>query len=310
MSKFKKLNEFIQENILICFLIIPIIFVLLFNYLPMFGIVIAFEDYNIFAGNNPFHAMLVSEWVGFDNFTKIFSTPKFIQVLQNTIVISGLKIVFLFPLPIILAICLNEIKNAKFMKTVQTIIYMPHFLSWVIVGGIWLSLLGGEGMINTILLNLNLVTEPVSFMTNNILFRFVILLSDAWKEIGWSTIIYLSAITAIDFQLYEAIRIDGGNKWREIIHVTIPGLMSTIIMLLILRMASIMDAGFDQIFNMYSVYVYDLNDILSTYIYRIGISGGEYSVATAMGLFNSVIGCALILIANKLARKYSGKSIW
>ncbi|MGL5021283.1 MAG: ABC transporter permease [Mycoplasmatales bacterium] len=292
------------------FMIPAIIFTVIFSYIPMVGIVMAFENYNIFAGNNAIQSMFTSEWVGLENFRYIFSDPEILNVIKNTIEISFLKIIFLFPLPIIVAIMLNEVINTKMKKGIQTIIYLPHFLSWVIVGGIWLSILGGAGLINDFLMDVGLITTPIPFLIDNFLFRIVILITDAWKEIGWSAIIYLAAITAIDYQLYEAIKIDGGKKFQEIWYVTIPGILSTIVMLFILRIASIMDAGFDQIFNMYSPYVYEKNDILSTFVYRFGIGGGEYSIATAVGLFNSVIAFILVVSANKISKKLTNKSIW
>lgn len=297
-------------NTLHLFLILPVIFALLFAYLPMFGLIIAFEDYNIFAGDNAFQAMFLSPWVGLENFKTLFSTPEFFNALKNTLVISTLKIIFVFPIPIILAILLSELRNVKFLRVAQTILYMPHFLSWVILGGMWLMILGGNGLVNNFLINIGLITEPIGFMITDALFRIVLIITDAWKEMGWNSIIYLAAITSIDVALYEAIRIDGGSKIKEIWHVTLPALSSTIAMLFILRMASIMDAGFDQIFNMYSPYVYDGADVLSTYIYRLGMGAGEYSLSTAMGLMMSVIGAVLLLSANAICRRKFGKSIW
>lgn len=310
MIKKKQALNFFYDNAKWFFLILPMIFVVIFNYIPMFGLIMAFQDFNIFAGSNSFEALFASEFVGLENFITLFESEDFIKVLLNTIEISLMKIIFVFPVPIILAILLNELRNQKFLRISQTILYLPHFLSWVIVGGIWMNLLGSAGSVNSILMNIGLISEPIPFLIDDILFRVVILLSDAWKEMGWSTIIYLAAITSIDYSLYEAIKMDGGSKWQEITKVTIPCIATTILMMFILRMASIMDAGFDQIFNLYSPSVYEGNDVLSTYIYRMGITAGEYSISTAMGLFNSIIGCCLMLSANKLIKKYTNKSIW
>lgn len=306
----KKKNLKLDSNNIYLFLVPAITLVLIFNYLPMLGILMAFQDYNIFAGTNPIDALFNSPWVGFENFRILLSDPKFLQVFKNTLEISFLKIIFTFPLPVITAVLLNELYNLKFKKIVQTIVYMPHFLSWVIVGGIWMSILGGNGFANNILLNSGIIDQPIGFMIDNMWFRVVLIISSAWKEIGWSTIIYLAAITSIDYQLYEAVKIDGGNKWHEIKNITIPSLLPTVVMMFILQMSSVMDAGFDQIFNMYSPYVYQMNDVISTYVYRLGIGGGEYSMATAIGLFNSVIGFTLLITANYLARKYTNRSIW
>lgn len=306
--KEKKLK--LNSNNIYLFLVPAVVLVFIFNYLPMVGILMAFQDYNIFAGSNPIDALFNSPWVGLENFRILLTDPKFLQVFKNTLEISFLKIVFTFPLPVITAVLLNELYNLRFKKIVQTIVYMPHFLSWVIVGGIWMSILGGNGFVNNFLLNHQIIGSPIPFMINNWLFRVVLIVSSAWKEIGWSTIIYLAAITSIDYQLYEAVKIDGGSKWHEIKNITIPCLLPTVIMMFILNISSVMDAGFDQIFNMYSPYVYQMNDVISTYVYRLGIGGGEYSMATAIGLFNSVIGFTLLITANYLARKYAGKSIW
>lgn len=292
------------------FIIPAIAFTLVFMYLPMVGLLMAFEDYNIFAGSGPLNALIASPFVGLDNFKFIFHDPQFWQVFKNTLEISGLKILFNFPLPIVIAIMLNEVIALRPKKVIQTIIYMPHFLSWVIVAGMWLTMFGGAGIVNNILINLGIINEPFGFLITAIPFRIILILSDAWKEVGWGAIIYLAAITSIDYQLYEAIKIDGGKKLHEIIYVTIPGIFPTIVMMFILRMASVMDAGFDQIFNMYSAYVYDTADVISTYVYRIGIGGMKYSEATTIGLFNSVIAFVLVISANKLSRKLTNRGIW
>ncbi len=295
----------------IYFFVIPaVIFTVLFMYLPMVGLLMAFEDYNIFAGSGPLNALIASPWVGFDNFRMIFSDPKFWDVFRNTLEISFLKILFNFPIPIFIAIMINEVIWPRAKKVVQTIIYMPHFLSWVIISGVWLTIFGGAGMVNNALIDLGLIEAPIGFLINGLPFRIILILSDAWKEMGWSAIIYLAAITSIDYQLYEAVKIDGGNKLHEIFYVTIPGIFPTIVMMFILRMSSVMDAGFDQIFNMYSPYVYDSADVISTYVYRLGIGGMEYSQATTIGLFNSVIAFVLVITANKLSRKLTNRGIW
>lgn len=295
----------------IYFFVVPaVIFTVLFMYLPMVGLLMAFEDYNIFAGSGPLNALIASPWVGLDNFRMIFSDPKFWQVFQNTLEISFLKIAFNFPIPIFIAIMINEVIWSRAKKVIQTIIYMPHFLSWVIISGVWLTIFGGAGMVNNALINGGLIDAPFGFLLNGLPFRIILIMSDAWKEMGWSAIIYLAAITSIDYQLYEAVKIDGGNKLHEIFYVTIPGIFPTIVMMFILRMSSVMDAGFDQIFNMYSPYVYDSADVISTYVYRLGIGGMEYSQATTIGLFNSVIAFILVMGANKLSRKLTNRGIW
>ncbi len=300
-----------QKRGILLFVLPAALLTLIFSYLPMVGLLMAFKDYSLFDSPiGPFISIFTSEWVGMEHFRKIYSDPKFLQVFFNTIQISLLKTFFIFPLPIFIAISLNEIIWPKVKKTIQTILYLPHFLSWVIVSGIWVSVLGGAGIINNLLFNADLITTPIPFLTDGLLFIPVLLFTDAWKGIGWGAIIYLAAITSIDYNLYEAIKIDGGGKLKEIYHITLPGITNTIVMMFILSMAGIMSAGFDQIFNMYSPYVYDVADVISTYTFRLGLGSGEYSEATAIGLFNSVISFALIMSANKLCRKYLARGIW
>ncbi|MFV0255033.1 MAG: ABC transporter permease [Erysipelotrichaceae bacterium] len=292
------------------FLIPAAVLTFIFMYLPMVGILMAFEDYNIFSGSGPMNAILVGPWVGFDNFRQIFADPYFWNVFMNTLQISFLKIVCNFWIPIGLAILLNEIIVLRLKKVIQTIIYLPHFLSWVIVSGIWLTMFGGAGLINSVLVNIGFIKEPFDFLLTGLPFQIILIISDAWKEMGWSAIIYLAAITSIDYQLYEAIKIDGGNKLNEIFSITIPGIFPTIVMMFILRLSSVMDAGFDQIFNMYNPYVYEWADVISTYVYRLGMTQMQYSQAATIGLFNSVIAFVLVVTANSLARRLTGRSIW
>jgi len=285
------------------FWMIPgLMFLIIFKYIPMFGIVISFQDYNIFKGVSG------SEWVGLANFTKLFNSPDFYKVFTNTLIISFMKIFLLFPLPIIVALVLNEIKNMIFKRTVQTIIYMPHFLSWVIVSGLFVTILSSGGMVNKVLEMFGL--EPISFMMNSKYFRGVLIFTDGWKEFGWNTIIYLAAIASVDPMLYEAAKIDGAGRIKQIIHITIPSITGTIALLFILKLGHVLEAGFTQVLVMYNPVVYDVADIIDTYVYRMGISKMEYSFSTAVGLFKSVVGFILVISGNMLSKKFLNKSIW
>ncbi|WP_159884137.1 ABC transporter permease [Paenibacillus puerhi] len=280
-----------------------IAFLLLFKYTPMYGIVIAFKDFNIFEG------MAASPWVGLKHFDKLFTSASFLQVFRNTLLISVYKIVFLFPLPIIIAIMMNELKNMIFKRTVQTIVYLPHFLSWVIVSGLFIDLLSvNGGMINKWIVAFG--GEPIKFFLDSEVFRSVLVASAGWKEVGWSTIVYLAALTGIDPQLYEAAKMDGAGKWKQTLHITLPGLVPIILLMFILRLGSVLEAGTEQVLVMYNPSVYNVADIIGTYVYRIGLGEQDYSFSTAVGLFESVIAFILILTGNYLSRRYLKRGIW
>ncbi|WJH33452.1 ABC transporter permease subunit [Paenibacillus sp. CC-CFT747] len=284
-------------------LIPGIAFLLLFKYAPMYGIIIAFKDFNIFDG------LAASPWVGWEHFEKLFSSESFLHVFRNTLVISVYKILFLFPLPIVIAILLNELRNLAFKRTVQTVIYLPHFLSWVIVSGLFLDMLSTNGgIVNKIIVAMG--GEPIRFFLDNSIFRTVLVSSAGWKETGWNTIIYLAALAGIDPGLYEAARIDGANKWKQIIHITLPGLIPIILLMFILRLGSVLEAGTEQILVMYNPSVYNVADVIGTYVYRIGLGEQNYSFTTAVGVFESVVAFILILSGNALARKFFGRGIW
>ncbi|WP_144932953.1 sugar ABC transporter permease [Paenibacillus sp. 32O-W] len=284
-------------------LIPGILFLLLFKYTPMYGIIIAFKDFNIFTG------FAESPWVGMDNFKRLFTSPDFVNVFKNTLIISLYKIVFLFPLPIIVAILMNELKNMIFKRTIQTIVYLPHFLSWVIVSGLFIDLLSTNGgLINRMIVALG--GEPIAFFLDHTIFRSVLITSAGWKELGWSTIVYLAALSGIDPQLYEAARIDGANKFKQILYITLPGLTPIILLMFILRLGSILEAGTEQILVMYNPNVYNVADVIGTYVYRVGLGEQDYSFSTAVGLFDSVIGFILIITGNYLSRKYLQRGIW
>lgn len=310
---FLKTNEsfgrYFRKNYDLYLLLIPtLVFVLIFNIIPLYGITLAFKDYNMFAGETPWKSIGASEWVGFKYFINVFGRDDFKRALANTLIISTYKIIFIFPMPIIFAIFLNEVKSIKFQKGLQLIVYLPHFLSWAIVAGIFVTLLSSTGVVNTILDNLGF--DRVKFMMDNNVFRKVLVFSDGWKEVGWSSIIYFAAIAGLDQECYESARVDGANRFQQMWYITVPGLLPTIILMLIIRVGNILDAGFSQIFAMYNPTVYDSSDIIGTYVYRMGLGKMDFSTGTAVGLFNSLIGLILVLGSNRLAKRTTGKSIW
>lgn len=301
---FKRLRiDVLREWDLYLMLVPGIIFLLIFKYTPMYGIIIAFKDFNIFEG------MAASPWVGWENFEKLFNSQAFARVFRNTLIISLYKIVFLFPLPIIMAILMNEIKNMIFKRGIQTVVYLPHFLSWVIVSGLFIDILSANGgIVNKMIESLG--GTKIAFFMNTDVFRSVLISSAGWKEVGWGMIIYLAAITTIDPQLYEAAKIDGAGRFRQIWHITVPGLVPIILLMFILRLGSILEAGTEQILVMYNSIVYEVADVIGTYVYRVGLGQQDYSFSTAVGLFDSVIGFILIITGNYLSRKFLQRGIW
>lgn len=310
MKKSKGGFRYLKQNYDLYLLLLPsLAFIFIFNIVPMIGIMIAFKDYNMFqVPGNPFMSIIESPWAGLKYFTDVFNRAEFWTAFRNTIVISVYKIVMVFPLPIIFAIFLNEMKSVKFQKGLQLVVYMPHFLSWVVVSGIFLSILGSAGIVNNILGSFGI--DPVSFLMDSSKFRGILIVSDAWKELGWSSIIYFAAIAGLDQECYEAAEVDGASRFQRIWHITIPGLLPTIILMLIIRIGNIMNAGFDQIFVMYNPPVYDVADIIGTYVYRMGLGKLEFSTGTAVGLFNSIISMVLVVASNFFSRRVTGKGIW
>lgn len=285
------------------FLIPAVVMIFIFKYIPMNGIVIAFQDYNIFKGISG------SPFVGTKHFEAIFSNPEFFHVLGNTLTINLYKLLFWVPGPLLLALMIHEVRPGPFRRTVQTAIYLPHFLSWVIVGGIFSSILSvNGGLVNRLIAQFGL--KPIAFMMDNGWFRQVIVLSSMWKEAGWGTIVYLAAIVSLDPQQFEAARMDGASKWRQIWHITLPGVSNTIILVLMMSLGNLLSNSFEQILIMYNPAVYKTADVINTYVYRYGIGQMEYSYASAIGLFNSVVGFILVVGTNALCRKYLERSIW
>ena len=281
---------------------IPVLSLIIFNYIPMFGIVIAFQDYKVFKG------IAGSKWVGLAQFTKLFTSAKFFELLRNTILINVYKFVYQFPIPIILALLLNEVRVSWLKRGTQTLIYLPHFLSWVVVYGIFYDLLGTDGLINQLIVALGGTAQ--NFLANSKYFRSLLVVSTAWKESGWSTIVYLSAMTAIDPQLYEAAAVDGAGRLRQTWSITLPCIINTITFIIIMRASSIMGSDTEQVMMFYSPIVYGVGDVLGTFVYREGIENAKFSYTTAVGLFGSVVGMIMMLGANYVSRKYTDKGIW
>lgn len=279
-----------------------VLFLILFKYIPMGGIVIAFKNYSIFKG------IWDSDWVGFENFRRVFSSSDFLMVLRNTLIISTYNIIFVFPVPIILSIILNEIRSRYFKKIVQTVIYMPHFVSWVVIAGIMLSVLSPTyGIAKEVFEFLG--RKPIVLMASRQHFRTLLVLSSIWKESGWGTIIYLAAFSTIDPNLYEAAVVDGAGKLRRIWNITLPSIKGVIVLLLIINIGNIMNAGFDQILAMQNDLVRPVSDVFETYVFRRGLQRGDYSFSAAMELFKSVVACILVFSADKFAKRIGEEGI-
>ncbi|MFM9332425.1 ABC transporter permease [Paenibacillus mesotrionivorans] len=293
----------LQEIPLHIMLLPGVILSILFHYIPIGGIVIAFQKFV------PSRGIFNSKWIGLDNFHYLFNLPNFTSVLWNTIFIAVMKIIAGLIVPIVVALLLNEVISNSFKRTIQTIIYFPYFLSWVILGGILIDILSpSNGIVNQALGFFGI--DPIFFLGNEKWFPFTLVLSNTWKEFGYSTIVYLAALTAIDLHLYEAAIVDGANRWKQTLHVTLPGIMPIVTLMAVLSLGNVLNAGFDQVFNLYSPMVYSTGDILDTMVYRIGLIDAQYGVATAVGLFKSVIALGLITLSNFLAGKYAGYRIF
>lgn len=283
-------------------LLAPILFLLIFRYLPMAGNVIAFRRFR------PGSSIFGDEWVGLHYIEMFINDPTFWRVFWNTVILGALTLAICFPLPIILALMFNELRSQKFKRIAQSISYLPHFMSIVIVAGIVLQLTSLNGTVNQIITSFG--GDEIPFMQLPEWFRTVYVTSEVWQTVGWGTILYLAALTTIDPQLYEAARIDGANRLQQMWYVTIPGLMPTMVVLLVLNVGTFMAIGFEKVLLLYNPLVYETADIIATYVYRVGITSSNFSYATAIGLFEAIIGLILILSANYAARRLGGNSLW
>ena len=292
-----------KEHKVLYLLMVPgLLYFVLFRYLPMFGLVIAFKDYNIFKG------IWASDWVGLANFEALVHSSDFWNVMKNTLVISLTKILIGFPIPILLAILLNDIKSMRFKRVTQTFLYLPHFLSWVVIGGIMLNLFSPVfGLAGEVFRTLGI--EPVNIMAKKGSIFWVVIFSDVWKEAGWSTIVFLAALTQVDESLYEAAKMDGANKFKQMLHITLPCISSIVIVMLILRIGKVMNAGFEQILVLQNPITMESIDIFDTYVYREGLGRGSYSFAAAVDTFKSVIALILVTSANKISKLFGEEGI-
>lgn len=284
-------------------LILPsLVLAVIFCYIPMGGLIMAFQDYK------PWLGISGSQFVGMDQFRQIFMFKESYQAIINTLIIAVAKIIFGLIVPIVMALLLNEVKHVGLKKGIQTLVYLPHFLSWVTVAGMLRDILGLDGIVNAFLQKLGM--EPIFFLGEAGMFRQIVVLSDLWKGFGFGMIVYLAAISNIDQSLYEAAEMDGANRWQQTLHITIPSIMPMIIVMATLSLGNVLNAGFDQIFNLYSPLTYSTGDIIDTYVYRQSLVNGQYSFGTAVGLFKSGVGLLLTAIAYKLAYKFAGYRIF
>ncbi|MEV0614362.1 ABC transporter permease subunit [Nonomuraea sp. NPDC050404] len=282
--------------------ILPLLFFLIFKYAPMIGNVIAFRKFE--PGGNIFG----EEWVGLRYVKMFLSDPTFWNVFSNTLILGALTLIFCFPLPIVLALMLNEVRRRTLKRFLQSVSYLPHFLSMVIVAGLVMQLTSIDGPINAFLAYVG--TEKISFMQDADWFRTIFVGSEVWQTVGWGTILYLAALTTIDGQLYEAAKMDGATRWRQIWHVTLPGIRPTAVTLLILNIGTFMAVGFEKVFLLYNPLTYPTADVISTYVYRMGLESSNFSYAAAIGLFEALVGLVLILSANVISRRTVGTSLW
>lgn len=283
-------------------LLLPLLILLLYNYIPMGGIIMAFQNYK------PAKGILGSKWVGLANFRILFNMPGFLYAVRNSFTIAVAKIILNIIVPVAFALMLNEMRSARVKKLIQTVVYMPHFISWVLLSSIVIRLLAANGMINNLLEALGMKRQV--FLANKKLFQPIIVITDVWKEFGYGTIIYLATMTGIDPGLYEAAAIDGAGYWKRMLHVTLPALYPTIVLMTTLALGRILDAGFDQIFNLYTPAVYETADIIDTFVYRMAFNNMQYSMSTAAGLMKNAISCVLIITSYRVAYKLTGYYIF
>ena len=284
-------------------MIIPtIVLFFLLIYLPMFGVVIAFRKYDIVGG------IFGTNWVGFKYFVQFFKDPYFFRIIRNTVVLNGYSLAFGFPAPIILALMVNEVKNMRFKRITQSITYLPHFVSVVIIVGIMMEIFASRGVANQVLVTFGI--EKQLFFNDVKWFRFLYVSSGIWQSVGWSSIIYLAALAGINVELYENSSLEGANRFQKIIYITIPGILPTIMILFILSVGNIMSVGFEKVFLMYNPGTYEVADVITTYVYRRGILGLDYSYATAVGLFNSAVNLLFLASANYMSRRATENSLW
>jgi ABC-type polysaccharide transport system, permease component len=284
-------------------LILPIAYFIVFKYVPMYGAAIAFQDYSIFKG------VTGSEWIGFENFRELFAMSQFYEVVRNTLLLNLLDLVFSFPAPIILALLLNELRVMWFKKTAQTLLYLPHFISWIIIGGLVYQMFSNNGgLVNNVITSLGFHSIP--FLTEKNHWLLVYLGTGIWQSAGWGTIIYLAALTGINKELYEAAEVDGAGRLKKMWHITLPGIRSTIVVMLIMQLGHIMTIGFERPFVMGNDLVKDYSEVISTFVYKAGLQSAQFSLATAMGLFQALVGLVFVIVSNAIAKRLGEQGIW
>ncbi|TNJ65225.1 sugar ABC transporter permease [Paenibacillus hemerocallicola] len=300
--KYRSLRD-LRINKYVYLMLVPVIaYYVIFYYVPMYGLQIAFKDYS------PGLGMWNSEWVGFRHFESFFDSYYFWRLLRNTLLLSLYELLFGFPASIILALLLNELRSNVLKRFVQTVTYMPHFISIVVISGMLVDFLARDGLINNVLGLFGV--EPVAYLGESSWFRTIFISSNIWQSVGWGSIIYLSAMSGIDPSLYEASRVDGASRWKQMLHVTLPGIMPTVVILLILQIGSFMTVGTDKILLLYNSTTYETADVIGTFVYRKGILESDFSYSAAVGLFNSIINFALLVLANAISRRTSDNKLW
>lgn len=295
-------KDFARNKVLYLIALLPLAYYIIFHYIPMYGLVIGFKRYI------PALGIMDSPWVGFEHFQRFFESKYFLRILGNTLRISFTSLLFGFPAPILLALLINEFKNKHFVKTVQTATYLPHFISLVVMCGIFKTFAGSNGIITQFMEKLT--GDGTSILLKPEMFTGIYVGTNIWQEVGWGSIIYLSALSGIDQSLYEACKIDGGGRLRQLWHVTLPGILPTITILLIMRMGSLLSVGYEKIILLYNELTYSTADVISTYVYREGLINANFSYSTAVGLFNSLVNILFLCIANAISRKVSETSLW
>jgi len=294
----------IMRNKWLYVMILPgLVYFIIFKYIPMYGLIISFQDYKSFKG------IRGSEWVGFKHFERLFTEPDFLNILTNTLVLFGMNLLFYFPVPIILALMLNELRGTFFKRLFQSLVYLPHFMSWVIIVSIsYVMLTMDGGILNELLVMLGF--EKINFLLSPAWFRPMYIIQVIWREAGWGTIIYLAAIASVDLQLYEAARMDGAGRLRQIWHITLPAIRSVIVILLILKIGDVLELGFEHVYLLLNAMNREVAEIIDTYVYTAGLLQGKFSYSTAIGFFKSIIGLIMVMIANKLSKKFGEEGVY
>lgn len=304
IDKRAELMRKIKKNKWLYLMIAPgILYFFVYKYIPMYGLVIAFQDYK------PYLGITGSEWVGFQHFERLFTSPEFWMIFRNTLVLFALQILVFFPIPIIIALMLNEVRNQMFKKSVQTLIYIPHFMSWVVIVSISFVMLTLDGgIINSVLEAVGL--QKINFLMNPDTFRPMYIIQVIWREAGWGTIIFIAAIAAVDPQLYEAAKMDGANRLRQAWHITLPAIRSVIVVLLILKIGDVLELGFEHVYLLLNASNREVGEIFDTYVYTAGLKQGQFSYSTAVGFFKGIVGLILVMVANWLAKKAGEEGVY